>query len=273
MPHECKRCGYECDMQYILKRHLQRKKPCQPLVSDISTEKLLIEIENLENESKNFKCKFCDKTFTASSNMYRHQKTCKNNISITEDTKISEIEILKATVSDICKKLDDLNNTKVQPQIITNNIDNTVNNNIYVLNNFGNESYQHITDEFLKNCIMNSMSGVKTLIEKIHFSEDAPLNKNVRIRSLKNNLVEVADNKKWVVKDANEAMETMINKGCRLLNGFYYNPETKIMELDINELDMRIQSFLLTVMDKNNKNYFAVRRRILALIIENTDGM
>jgi hypothetical protein len=47
--------------------------------------------------------------------------------------------------------------------------------------------------------------------------------------------VEVANNKKWVVKDANEAMESMINKGCRLLNGFYYNPETKIMELVVEQ--------------------------------------
>jgi len=118
---------------------------------------------------------------------------------------------------------------------------------------------------------MNNISGVHSLIEKIHFSEEAPENKNVRLKSKKNNLVEISNNAKWVVKDANDAMETMINKGCRILNGYYYNPISGLLEQDINELDTRIQNFLSSIMDKNNKHYFTLRRRILALLIEHND--
>jgi hypothetical protein len=67
-------------MCYILKRHLRRKNYCDPILNDVPLKNQLIQIENEENEARNFKCKFCDKTFTASSNMYRHQKTC-NNVS------------------------------------------------------------------------------------------------------------------------------------------------------------------------------------------------
>lgn len=268
---KCKRCGYETNMKYMLKRHLQRKNPCNPSLEDIARDILIQELDE-ETTDKSHKCKHCNKMFTAASNMYRHQKICNANS--------NEIDLLKETVSNLQKQLTDMQNNPQKPSIYnhnnttnnnTTNIDNM--NNIIVLNNFGNESYEHITSEFLKTCVLGSMTGVKSLIEKIHFSDEAPMNKNVRMKSMKNNLVEVADNHKWVVKDANEAMETMINKGCRLLNGFYHNPETGMMEYDINELDTMIQTFLLTVMDKNNKNYFAVRRRILALIIENTDGM
>jgi hypothetical protein len=256
MTFTCKRCGYDCSNRYLLKRHLGRQTSCIATLCDISVEDLIKDLD--ENvEAKEYKCKYCDKEFTDSSNRYRHQKICKEN------TVKKEINDLKETISSLQKQMSNIQTTQV-----TNNI-NTINNSFNItLNSFGNETYDHITDEFIKKCIMNNVTGVKSLIEKIHFSDDAPENKNVRLRSMKNNLVEVSDNQKWVVKDANEAMEAMINKGCKLLNGYYRNPETGLMDYDINELDTRIQTFLLSVIDKNNKHYFALRRRILALIIE-----
>lgn len=261
MSFSCKRCGYECEAKYLLKRHLQRKNPCRVLHQDLSPQQLLDELS--DDPKKTLKCKYCKSTFTLSSNLYRHRKKC-------QKTNTLEIDLLKETVSNLQKQINSLQQSSTST-VHNTKIDNI--NNIFILNNFGNESYDHITNDFLKHCICNSLNGVKSLIEKIHFSDDAPMNKNVRLRSLKNNLVEVSDNQKWIVKDANEAMDTMINKGCKLLNGIYFNNEEDIMEYDINELDNRIQTFLLTVMDKNNKNYFAVRRRILALIIENTEDI
>jgi hypothetical protein len=254
----CKRCGYTCENKYLLKRHLTRKNPCPITFENISNDDLLKEL-NTTNENKKHKCMYCEKTFTDSSNRYRHQKNCK-------DSK-TDIEILKETVSSLQQQVTDL---KQHSNNITNNIQQaTINNNFNItLNNFGNESYDHISDEFIKKCIMNNVSGVKSLIERIHFSDEAPENKNVRLKSSKNNLVEISNNDKWIVRDANEAMETMINKGCRILNGYYYNPDSGLLDQDINELDARIQNFLLSIIDKNNKHYFALRRRILALLIE-----
>lgn len=120
---------------------------------------------------------------------------------------------------------------------------------------------------------MNNMSGVNSLIERIHFSDDVPENKNVRLRSLKNKLVEVAKDHKWIVKDANEAMETMIKNGCKLLNGYYFNEDTGIQNYDIKEIDTRIQTFLMSIMDRNNQQYFDLRRRILSLIVENSNQL
>ena len=33
----CKRCGYSTTLLYDFKRHLQRKKQCNPVVEDIET--------------------------------------------------------------------------------------------------------------------------------------------------------------------------------------------------------------------------------------------
>ncbi len=255
---KCKRCGYVCEYKYLLKRHLTRKIPCKILLEDISIDDLLKEL-NDDNIDKKYKCEYCDRQFTDQSNKNKHQKICKNEINKLKDT----ISILQEQMS----KLQQNNVTTIQQTTIHNH-----NLNI-TLNNFGNESYDHIHDDFIKQCIMNNISGVKSLIEKIHFSEEAPENKNIRLKSIKNNLVEISNNSKWIVKDANEAMETMIHKGYHILNGYYYNPEYGLADKDINELDTRIQSFLLSIMDKNNKHYFTLRRRILALLIEHSSQL
>lgn len=139
------------------------------------------------------------------------------------------------------------------------------------MNNFGQEKCDHLSDEFIQKCMLNNNTGVKALIEKLHFSDDVPDNKNIRLRSLKNNLVEVIKNDKWIPKDANEAMDSMIRKGFLIMNKCYNDENTWIKEKDVNELDLRIQNFLIEIMDKGNKNYFELRRRILALVIEYSD--
>jgi hypothetical protein len=265
---KCKRCGYTCENKCLLKRHLSRKNAClisedlsSDLLENLSIDILLKELNTCD--LKKFKCKHCEKTFTDSSNRYRHQKNCKK----------SDIEQLKETVQTLQQEIINLkensnknNITNIEQATIHNH-----NNLNITLNNFGNESYNHISEEFIKKCIINNVSGVKSLIEKIHFSDEVPENKNVRIKSTKNNLVEIANNNKWVVKDTNEALESMINKGHRILNKYYYNPESGLLDQDINELDARIQNFLLSIIDKNNKHYFALRRRILALLIDHNN--
>lgn len=63
----------------------------------------------------------------------------------------------------------------------------------------------------------------------------------------------------------------MIRKGFLIMNKCYNDENTWIKEKDVNELDLRIQNFLIEIMDKGNKNYFELRRRILALVIEYSD--
>jgi hypothetical protein len=114
---------------------------------------------------------------------------------------------------------------------------------------------------------------MKSLIEKIHFSDEAPENQNVRLKSLKRNLVEVSNSQNWVIKDANEAMETMIKKGNRLLNSYFYDsnePEDEQEDSPESQIRDRIEGNLMEMNDKNSKRYFALRRRILAMIVDHS---
>jgi hypothetical protein len=171
-------------------------------------------------------------------------------------------------LKDIRQEIAELRREKSSNQSIIN-AQNIYINNIQV-NNFGAETYDHITDEFVRHCLMNKVQGAKSLIERIHFSDEVPENCNVRLKSLKNSIVEVKNNEKWVAKSCNEALETMISKGCNIMNKCYFKDE-ELMDKDLNELDHRIQGFLLQMMDKNNNNYFDLRKRILVLIKEYSD--
>jgi hypothetical protein len=266
MSFSCKRCGTDFKARHHLKQHYQRVIVCEAKETD-KTYAQLMEID-FPKVNKPFKCAHCDKTFTQQSNRSRHQTNCTHN---NDKHKGSDVAILNGMLIDLRQEIEELRREKQGSN--TNIVHNTQNiyiNNLQV-NNFGFESYEHITDDFVKNCLMNKITGAKNLIERIHFSDEAPLNKNIRLKSLKNSMVEVKQDEKWVAKDSNEALDTMITKGCSIMNKCYFNSE-ELMDRDLNILDSRIQGFLLQMMDRNNNNYFDLRRRILALIKEYTEN-
>lgn len=269
MPFSCKRCEYESSRQLHLLSHLQRKTPCTVTKQDIPRETLIEEINTVINETKNgrhyARCEWCDSSVTVQ-NMSRHRKSCSSKPQ-------SDIDDLKTKYNELKEHVEKLMQAQATAPNVTNVvIDNSTHvTNVMNINTFGSERLEHIQGDYVKHCILNNLRGMKSLIEKIHFSEEVPENKNIRIKSIKNKLVEVKGQDKWIVKDANEAMETMINKGCRLANKYYLDDRNGLMERDLNELDMRIQKFLTEVMERNSPAYFALRKRILALIIENSD--
>jgi hypothetical protein len=255
----CGRCGNDFSKKQYLKQHLRRKTPCEAVISTLSMEEVYQ--KTFPKLDTGFTCKHCNKKFTHSCNRYRHQAICTEGVKHDNslNDRIKQLE-------DQIKNLHRQNITNIQTQ---NNYNHQITINV---NSFGNESYDHLTDEFIQHCLLNNNAGVKALLEKIHFSEDAPQNKNIRLKSLKNSLIEVLADDRWVTKDKNEALDMMITKGCRVINNYYYNTENEIRERDINELDMRIQNFLHDIIGKNNNRYYNLRRRILALVIDHTSN-
>ena len=158
----------------------------------------------------------------------------------------------------------------IQPITYTTNIENQFNN--IIVNNFGNETYDHISDDFLRQCLNNRFDGMKALLEKIHFSIEAKQNKNVRMRSVRYNQVEVARNQQWIVRDASETTDAMIRKGKKLLQEYFMRTPDIMptVELDADQLEQRVRMFLSTFLDKSEK-YYTLWRSIVNLIMEHTD--
>ena len=103
----CKRCGFETKRKLNFKRHLFRKRPCEPVNSDatiksiaesygieiVPTEKLGVirELSGLgypeglsgSDNKIEHRCKFCNQSFKHKSNKSRHEKSrCKKRINI-----------------------------------------------------------------------------------------------------------------------------------------------------------------------------------------------
>jgi hypothetical protein len=158
--------------------------------------------------------------------------------------------------------------------IILNNVtDSTVTNsttNNITINNYGSENIDHILQdhEFMTRCVKTMLSeGIPELLRKIHFDDEHPENQNVRLRSLKRDLMEIfAD--RWKVVPGTKTTEKLIHKGLRLLGEFY---DTTMRENPHDETDQRYQKIMMIVVGRSGNEYFAVRRHTKAMIQDETE--
>ena len=240
----CGRCGVAFELKHHLKQHFKRRIPCEVKLADVSYSELLEQLDALPKVTKqkvyDFPCNFCGRKFTQNSNRCRHQKTCKNTSS-----------------------QPNINNTVINNVTVINN-----QNNYLIVNNFGFESLDHIANDFIKKCIGNRLDGIETLVKAIHFNDDIPENKNVRrlTKSIKNKLVQVQEHGQWIVKDESDTIKRIIMNSSRLANQYYHN-DLEMQERDMGELDMRIHNFLMTISAINHSNYCNLFRRVRALLI------
>ena len=104
---QCPRCHYNTNKKSNLRNHFNKIKTCLPVFDNISIEELRIKIDecrafdlqaqsitsksqndnipsqnnistqNIKNNKKQYKCNYCNKLSTTSSNNLRHMRTCK----------------------------------------------------------------------------------------------------------------------------------------------------------------------------------------------------
>jgi hypothetical protein len=258
----CERCGFHTNYKKTILAHLQSPTVCRVKdgMNNIERKDLIDKMFPPRDESACHKCQWCDK-LVSKCNYSKHKKICKMKPTV------DSTEELHAKVKQLESKLKELQNNQ-QTSVTTNNNINI--NNYIQLNNFGSESLEHLTQDFVKQCLLNNVTGMRNLIEKIHFSDEAPLNKTIKNKNIKEKLVYVIDNNQWVVKSAQEATSSMIRKGCNIANTCYLDDSNGVRQSDEELYDSKIQIFLLELLGRHGIDYIDLQRRILALIIEYT---
>jgi len=180
---------------------------------------------------KQYKCKYCNKSFDSRYNKCYHQKKCTN--------KKEEVSINKqiTTVNDSSQII---NSTSNSHNNINNNTINS-NNKTIIINNYANDNIEYISEKFKERLFKNLLDEdehsipVPKLLENINFNPNHKENHNIKIKSDRSKIGFYYDQKKWKAMNKNELLEELCNKGLKLF--FSYFEEMKESFTD----DMRIQ--------------------------------
>ena len=108
---------------------------------------------------------------------------------------------------------------------------NITNYNNIVINNFGKENIDYITDSMLKKMLKQGSKSIPSLIKEIHFNPDHPENHNVRINNKKLKFAEIRENNKWKYKHKKAVLDDLVDFGYVTLEEFKENNKTKLDEL------------------------------------------
>jgi hypothetical protein len=213
---------------------------------------------NCKHISSPFECHKCHENFANDANLSRHKRTCKG-----------------PTTALVVKQPQPLvpgsiNTQNIQTQ---NNIQNQVNNNNnntqynIVINSFGNESWNHITAEFKDDCLkaIDNGRGVKELIKKVHFDANIPENHNIKPYLLKQELLQVKGDERWMVRDKTDVLDEVIKTSCKKLAEHYVN--SPIMQEDIVEHGRIMYQSLMAICDKNGI-YYPLRKNVFAMMVD-----
>ena len=307
--YKCERCGYSTEYKGNLKNHLNRKKPCKPILSLINIETLKYKINNnllnskklinlIKNEpkmnpiepkieknepkmnpiepfikliepklnpiepklnpinklnpiepkmnpikpklnpikpklnpinksSKTYICKFCKKTYSTNSHMHRHMKRCSSKKQLEESSFIkyisNQIKELKEEhtrreeihIKEKAEMRKEIENLLDKVGNVTNNITNQ--QNVFI-NSHGHENLDYITQTYLNNLLKIPYGAVPKLLKDIHFHPEHPENSNIVITNKKLNYAKVWEDNKWNIKDKQEVIKNMLDKGFNLID-------------------------------------------------------
>ena len=253
--YNCRRCGYNTKYKNDFRKHIYRKFTCKPILNKIDISTIIKEFEmnkpkkRLQNDFKmtsndfemtskknkigknEIKCEFCGKTFTRRNNLNYHiKKRCKLKKNIT-----NEIDKMKKEIEEL----------KITNKIINNTIKNNQinsNNNI-IINNFGNENMDYITDNMLKNLLLQGSNSIPCLIKQIHFNPEHPENHNIRIKNKKLKYAEVRENNEWKYKHKKAVLDDLVDFGYVTLEEFKDNNEEKLDKLLIKGFKRMMNSY------------------------------
>lgn len=230
-----------------------------------------------------FQCKVCYRYFTTNSNCESHRKACivsnSSAIYMKDNTKDSSTTLVNTLLQTIQKRDKQINELRKQVEILiektstnntTNNIQtqNNIENQVIVVNSFGNENIEHITDQIICRLIQTApFTCVPQLIEKIHFDPEHPENHNIKITNKKMNYAEIVKNNKWVTANKKKVIDDVIQKSYNLLDETYSDNKDVMSE----RRQERFESFQDKFEDQDDNLHRNIKNDVDLILINGTN--
>jgi hypothetical protein len=149
-----------------------------------------------------------------------------------------------------------------------NTINNITNNNTYIINNYGNERIDYLSNEDMYNILM-SCNNIPLYIEQKHFNKNFPENHNIQYDD-KSKRCKIKENDKWKTINLSLMSTKLINDSSNsLLVYFNKNKEELNNKIHNEELYYFILNKLLLIKNKNDKEKYNTLYNLIKFIIEN----
>ena len=223
----CQRCGYTTDKRMNMEKHiLQRKTLCPARCKDIQRSELVFmfnkrlkELDNnMDTAQKEFVCYFCNKSFSSRSGRAEHIRKCH-----TEEYD----EIIKTVTTSISG---DSNMTIVGDNNVLTTNNNVTNYHIH-LNPFGQENTEFLTDEERRKCLSAGFPGLQKILNDIYFNKEHPENHNVKLKSLKHEIVLVYTvEEDWEHRHIDDAVDRMVQTSQSEIQKVHMVPEQEQLQ-------------------------------------------
>jgi hypothetical protein len=176
-------------------------------------------------------CEYCEKHFSRKDNLKIHQNMyCKEKKIRNEDDSFKEM--VEKTILEQSKNIENLieivgnktmnggNNESYNNVHSHNNNNNTINNTINI-NNYGNENLGMLTNKFMSAMIDRPYTAIPKMIKKIHFNDNYPENKNIRMLNKKDNKIQIIENGEWTYVDKEETIDMLVGDKNYQLDEYY----------------------------------------------------
>ena len=187
----CKYC-FECfSRKDKLKTHNSSCREKEDIVRYLEME---LDLEPPKAEHKN-QCRFCNKCFSHKTNHTRHLKTCHHK----QEYKLSLEHKMKNRNS----------------SVVNNTVNNQINVNIS-LNQFGNETTEHISNSYLRKIISNLELSlpkvVSTVAKQIYCNNKVPENHTLQITNLRSQWAKISNGNNYELQTIQESVDGVRNK-------------------------------------------------------------
>jgi hypothetical protein len=189
----------------------------------------------LRTKNKGYRCG-CGNVYMSHQSLYSHRKKCEsyNNEGKGEKNSIEQLiahiseqnQLLKQDNEGLRKQMALLLEKGISTHHTNNSNNNTTNNietqNVIVVNAFGNENTEYLTDQIVSKLIQNGpFTCLPKIIERIHFDPDHPENHNIKVTNQKTNYAKIVKDNKWITTNKKQAIDKMIQSGYDILEEKY----------------------------------------------------
>ena len=211
-------------------------------------------------------CQFCNKSFTRKTGLTKHLKICKYNSDIDKDKQIKELkDMVKILLEEKTNSTTNNNTTNMNNSHNTTHTNSHNNNskNVFIINNYGNENKDYITNDYLLKLLKKPFQAIPELIKHTHFNKEHPENQNIKITNKKQPYVKIRKNDKWELADRKDTICDLIDQKHSELNNS-----------DLNDfVDNTFKQIEITRLERFNEKYMNDDKEFVSQLYKDTELM